>query len=217
MWASRWQAWGLQPDLLMGHSIGEVVAAHVAGVLSLDDAAALVCARGRLMDTLAVAGGRMASLEADADEVAMALEALSPAQRAQVSIAAENHPTQTVVSGDAEAVEAVVELFVEEDRRTRFLTVSHAFHSPHMEPMLADFAAVLEGLHFRPPRIAVVSNVTGALADPEAGDLVTSAYWVRHVRHAVRFVTGVEAACAAGATAPLALIGPSWAARARNG
>lgn len=179
-----WRAWGVQPDLLIGHSVGEVVAACVAGVLTLDDALRLIAARGRLMQSLP-AGGAMAAIGAPEDEVAPAVAA----RAARVSIAAVNGPAQTVVSGVAADVAALCDEFSAKGRRCQPLPVSHAFHSPLVEPVLARFEQLVSELQLAPPQLRLVSNLSGKLAS--ADELTRPSYWRRHVREAVRFGDGL--------------------------
>ncbi|HEX8073897.1 MAG TPA: SDR family NAD(P)-dependent oxidoreductase, partial [Thermoleophilaceae bacterium] len=174
------ESFGLRPDFLIGHSIGELAAAHVAGVLSLADACKLVSARGKLMGALPE-GGAMVAIEASEDEVTANLDP-------SLSIAAVNAPRSTVVSGEAEAIEKLAEEWESRERRTSRLRVSHAFHSQLMEPMLDEFRQVAESLTFNATQIPIVSNLTG---DAEQ-DVASADYWVRHVREPVRFAAGIR-------------------------
>jgi acyl transferase domain-containing protein/acyl carrier protein len=181
------ESWGMTPDVLIGHSVGEIAAAYVAGVWTLHDACVLVAARGRLMQALPV-GGVMVSVDASEAEVADVVAA-----DGMVSVAAVNGPRSVVVSGVESAVDEVVSRL---GVRARRLVVSHAFHSPLMEPMLADFGAVVRGLSPREPRVPLVSTVTGRVVTP--GVLLDPGYWVRQVREPVRFADAIAAAHASG-------------------
>ncbi len=188
------ESWGVRPDGLVGHSVGEVAAAHVAGVLSLPDAVRLVAARGRLMANLPP-GGAMIALEASAAEVEPLVEPVAD----RVSLAAVNGPSSVVVSGAADAVARIAEHFA--DRRTTRLRVSHAFHSPLVRPMLPAFRAVAETLTYHRPTIPIVSTVAGS------GDVASADHWVRHAVEAVRFDDAMTALTDAGVTAFLE-VGP---------
>jgi acyl transferase domain-containing protein len=186
-------SWGVRPSYLGGHSIGELAAAHVAGVLPLDEMCALVAARATLMQELPP-GGVMITVEAGEDEVLRRLDGLDE----RAGIAAVNSPSSTVLSGDEDAVCAIAASFAAEGRRTRRLRVSHAFHSQRVKPMLARFRAAAERLPFSEPHTPVVSNVTGRLAS--AAELTSPDYWVRHARSPVRFADGIRHLEEAGVT-----------------
>ncbi|EWM17449.1 erythronolide synthase [Kutzneria sp. 744] len=178
------ESWGVRPDFVAGHSVGEIAAAHIAGVLSLEDARALVSARGRLMQALP-AGGAMVALQAAEDEVVL---------RPGVNIAAVNGPQSVVISGLEEAVLEVKAEFEALGRKTSRLKVSHAFHSALMDPMLDEFRAVVDGLSFAEPTLAVVATSAGG------GAWSSAEYWVGHVREAVRFADAVVELSTQGVT-----------------
>ncbi|GAA1934699.1 hypothetical protein GCM10009738_03230 [Kitasatospora viridis] len=180
-----WSSWGVVPQCVAGHSIGEVTAAYVAGVWDLADACAVVAARGRLMQGLP-AGGAMAALDASAEQVAELV-----AGREGVAVAAVNSARQTVISGVESVVDELAGVWRDQGGRARRLRVSHAFHSPLMDPMLEEFAQVLDGVTCHEPRIPLVSGTPGA-------DVTDPAYWVAHVRDTVRHHDVVEAMRAQG-------------------
>ncbi|MBW0013178.1 type I polyketide synthase [Mycobacterium sp.] len=186
--AALWRSWDVVPDMVMGHSVGEIAAAHVAGVLSLADAARVVAARGRLMAQLP-AGGVMVAVAANEADV-------TPMLTDGVSIAALNGPDSVVLSGGRAAVDAMADRLATRGRRVHRLAVSHAFHSPLMEPMIADFAELVAEVSPAAPRIGLISNMTGQPAGPGYG---SAAYWIDHVRKQVRFVDGVRSAESLGA------------------
>ncbi|WP_435813469.1 type I polyketide synthase, partial [Streptomyces zhihengii] len=186
------ESWGVTPDVLLGHSLGEISAAHVAGILSLDDACVMVAERGRLMQALPEGGGMLAVQAGEADVAGSGLD-----------VAAVNGPDSVVLSGGVDAIERYAAVCAEQGRRFTVLSVSHAFHSALMEPMLERFAAVLSGLTFHPARIPVVSNLTGAVAEP--GLMQRPEYWLEQVRRTVRFGDGVATLDAMGVTRCLEL------------
>ncbi|MGK7875121.1 MAG: beta-ketoacyl synthase N-terminal-like domain-containing protein [Xenococcaceae cyanobacterium] len=179
-----WQSWGIKPDVVMGHSLGEYVAATVAGVFSLEDGLKLIARRGQLMQQLP-SGGKMVAAIASEEKVR---ELITP-YTDKVSIAAINGPESVVISGISEAIEAICSRLELEQIKTKELEVSHAFHSPLMSPMLAEFEAAAKQITYHQPQIPLISNVTGLLAD---NSITTAEYWVNHVRQPVRFAQSME-------------------------
>jgi acyl transferase domain-containing protein len=183
--AELWRSWGVEPAAVLGHSVGEYVAACVAGVFSLEDGLKLVAARGRLMQQLP-RGGAMAAVFAGAARVEAAL-----ARNRGAAVAAMNGPEETVISGDAAAVNAAVTLLAEAGVRSRKLAVSHAFHSALIDPMLDEFERIAGAVRTAPPRTTFVSNLTGGIVDQAFR--LDGAYWRRHARQPVRFADGIRA------------------------
>jgi acyl transferase domain-containing protein len=182
--AELWKSWGIEPDYVLGHSLGEYVAACVAGLFSLEDGLMLVAERAQLMQALP-SGGEMAAILAGPNQIEMACDSLL----GEVSIASLNGPNNTVISGTAAAVRKVIAQLEAEGFRTVRLTVSHAFHSALMEPMLAAFEGKIRQVRFHPLRIPLVSNLTGQFASDE---MATPEYWCRHIREPVQFSAGLE-------------------------
>ncbi|MCM3887356.1 SDR family NAD(P)-dependent oxidoreductase [Frankia sp. R82] len=193
------ESFGLRADRFIGHSVGELTAAHLAGVLSLPDAAALVAARGRLMQAVPAIGAMAALDGTEAEILALLADARTDAAgdgeaagdgRPAVDLAAVNGPHSVVISGDADAVDELSRRWRQDGHRARRLRVSHAFHSAHLDPVLDEYRAVLGTLTLHPPTIPIVSNVTGRIATD--ADLTDPDYWVRHLRGTVRFGDGVR-------------------------
>ncbi|MFD9992122.1 acyltransferase domain-containing protein, partial [Bacillus cereus] len=181
------ESFGVAPDLLIGHSLGEVTAAYVAGVWSLADAAELVAARGRLMHALP-SGGAMVAVTAGEDDVAPLLAG----RERQVGIAAVNGPTAVVISGEAGVVDEIATTLERRGHRATRLDVSVASHSPLIEPMLEEFSRVCARLSYHAPRLPIVSTVTGSIADP--AELCSPEYWVREIQLPVRYSTATRTA-----------------------
>ncbi|WP_347277863.1 aminotransferase class I/II-fold pyridoxal phosphate-dependent enzyme [Leptolyngbya sp. FACHB-711] len=183
--AQLWLSWGIEPHAVMGHSVGEYVAACVAGVFCLEDGLRLIAARGRLMQALPL-NGRMISVAAEASTVRSLMQSVCGSE--SVSIAAINGPQSTVISGEQEAIDLLAIEFELQGIKTTRLKVSHAFHSPLMEPMIAQFCQVAETIVYHPPHRAIVSNVTGRLVGAE---IATPDYWCEHIRQPVQFAAGL--------------------------
>lgn len=182
-----WQSWGVKPDFIFGHSLGEVAAAHVAGILDLPDACRLVAARGQLMQAQS-GNTKMVSLEVSATEVTTTIEQLGFTD--SVDVALYNTPMQTVISGDSDDIDKVANYFASHGRKTKTLIVGHAFHSRHMDSMLPDFRSVVNTLSFNTSQLNVISSLDGKLA--KKGQLQQAEYWVKQVREPVRFNDGVQ-------------------------
>lgn len=187
--AELWKSWGIEPSIVIGHSIGEYVAACVAGLFSLEDALKLCALRGRLMQALPhTSRGEMAVVFASEEQVAATIS-LEPHDSQKVAIAAINGPRNTVISGESQAVQAICAALETQGIKSKKLKVSHAFHSPLMDPMISAFERAVAEVTFSPPQIDIISNVTGALITTE---MATPEYWCRHVRQPVRFATGMQ-------------------------
>ncbi|MGD1702704.1 polyketide synthase [Dapis sp. BLCC M229] len=179
-----WQSWGIKPDAVMGHSIGEYVAATVGGIFSVKDGLKLIAKRGKLMQEL-TSGGQMVSVMANQSKV----EELIRPYIEKVTIAAINGPESVVISGGAEAIESIVTRLESEEIKSKGLEVSHGFHSPLMEPMLEEFEKVANQVRYHQPQVKLISNVTGKQADER---IRTAKYWVEHVREPVQFEMSME-------------------------
>jgi acyl transferase domain-containing protein/acyl carrier protein len=185
--AALWQSWGVRPNLLLGHSVGEIVAATVAGVFTLEDGLKLVAIRGRLIQALSVPG-QMVAIRGNEAQVDFALDGY----REQVSIAAVNGPQNVVISGAADAISAVMERLETAGIDCIQLNVSHAFHSPLMNPILASFTEAVDTISYYPPQIPIISNIIGGMV---LGDEMSQPqYWVQHILEPVRFAAGIETA-----------------------
>ncbi|QHY99573.1 Erythronolide synthase, modules 3 and 4 [Streptomyces sp. S4.7] len=178
------ESFGVRPDHLIGHSLGELTAVHVSGMLDLPDACAFVAARGRLMQALPE-GGAMAALQVAEDQILPMISGRAH----QVGIASVNSPDSTVISGERSAVEEITAFWEVWGHSTKRLRVSHAFHSPLLEPMLYELTEIVSGLTFRPAAIPVVSNLTGKVLSTE--EAASPRYWADHVRHTVRFADSI--------------------------
>ncbi len=183
--ARLWQSWGVEPAVLMGHSIGEYAAACLAGVFSLEDALRLVAARGQSMQALPV-GGRMAAVFAEEELVR---EAIAP-YSSEVAIAAINGPGHVVISGTGTTLGLILEALQSDGIKSQALNVSHAFHSPLIDPILPEFEQIANSIQYHSPQIGIVSNVTGKLITDDA--MASAAYWRKHTRQGVRFSDGIK-------------------------
>ncbi|AFZ33410.1 polyketide synthase (plasmid) [Gloeocapsa sp. PCC 7428] len=178
-----WTSWGVYPDVVIGHSIGEYVAATIAEVFSLEDALKLVVTRAQLMQALPP-NGKMVAVAANETTVAAIIEDYQ-----QVSIAAINAPENTVISGNINAVDAIVTTLEAQHIAAKTLAVSHAFHSPLMQPMVQKFAQIAREVEYNAPKLNLISNLTGKLAGDE---IATPEYWCEHILQPVRFAAGMK-------------------------
>lgn len=183
--ARLWMSWGIRPAVLLGHSIGEYVAACVAGMFSMEDGLKLMAARGKLIQSLP-GGGVMAAVLGNPEKIAAAIQD----GKEKVAIAAVNTPREIVISGERQAVGTLLARLEKQGVKSAVLRVSHAFHSHLMEPALDDFHEELSRIDFSPPRIPVVSNLTGKIATPS--EMTTPDYWCRHARETVRFCDAIK-------------------------
>jgi len=184
--AEMWRSWGIEPQAVLGHSVGEYTAACIAGVFSLEDGLQLIAERGRLMGALPK-NGSMAAVFTDVTRVSKAIKPF----RDSVSIAATNGPENTVISGESSAVQNVLDKLAKLGILSKQLTVSHAFHSPLMDPILDNFEAVAKKIQFDMPRIPLSSNLIGGILEPER--IPNETYWRDHIRSEVKFSAGVQA------------------------
>lgn len=193
--AQLWMSWGIQPAAVMGHSVGEYVAATVAGVFTLENGLKLIAERARLMNALPPNGSMAAVLASEADVAPLLAQYPN-----RVTFAAINGPQSVVISGETDAVRQILETLKGRGVASQLLQVSHAFHSPLMDPMLDEFEAFAAKIEHRPARVPLVCNLTGALfnRDPEGSETLNAHYWRRHLRQPVRFLTGMKTLAEAG-------------------
>ncbi|OUD14321.1 type I polyketide synthase [Thioflexithrix psekupsensis] len=182
--ASLWHSFGIQPVAVLGHSVGEYVAACIAGVFSLEDGLRLIATRARLMQSLPQ-NGDMLAVQADEKTVQHYISAYLD----RVDIAGINSVNNVIISGEREAIKTIANNVQSANIKTTYLTVSHAFHSPLMQPILDEFAAYVAKITLHPPRLPIMSNVTG----DATADMTKPHYWVTHLRQAVRFAQGMQA------------------------
>ncbi|WP_265270990.1 type I polyketide synthase [Nostoc sp. KVJ3] len=197
--AQLWQSWGIQPDVVLGHSVGEYVAACIAGVFSLKEGLKLIAARGRLMQS--VPGGKMVAVFASESQIRPFLDPYSD----RVAIAAVNSPQNVVISGETKVIAAMAQTLEANGIVCKPLVVSHAFHSPLMAPMQASFAQVAKQVNYQPPQLTLISNVSGRV---ENEVLATAQHWVNHIQQPVRFIESLQTLAQQGVTHCLE-IGPS--------